>query len=170
MVNFLTSDIFKNLILPFLLVFTLIFAILEKSKLLGDDKHQINAILAAVIAGLFIGFFKYVSMLQSFMVFLVICLIILFVFMMIYGFVAGTKDGNPFKDLKEVRYIIGGIFFIAVVVAVLIITNTWDNVKNFFSNGNVGSNVLFAIIIIGAIAAVVFGAGSGSSSGSSEGK
>jgi len=168
MVNFLTSDIFKNLILQFLLVFTLIFALLEKIKLLGEDKHQINAIIAAVIAGLFIGFFKYVEMLQSFMIFLVICLIVLFVLMLIYGFVAGTKDGDPFKDLKEVKYAIGGIFFVAIVVAVLVITNTWDNVKNFFSGGNVGANVLFAIIIIGAIAAVIFGAGK--SSGGSSGK
>lgn len=34
----LQSDFVTQLILPFLLVFTLVFAILEKTKLLGDEK------------------------------------------------------------------------------------------------------------------------------------
>jgi peptidoglycan/LPS O-acetylase OafA/YrhL len=157
MVNFLTLPLFKDIALPFLLVFALIFAILEKSKLLGDDKHQINAIIGFVIAGLFISFYNYVTMLQQFMIFLVISLIIIFVFMLFYGFVAGTKDGDIFKEQKWLKLGLGIIFFIALVVATLIITNTWGTVKDFFTSGTVGTNIIFGIIIIVAIAAVLFG-------------
>lgn len=167
MVNFLTTGIFKDLILPFLLVFALIFAILEKSKLLGDDKHQINAIIGFVIASIFIGFFKYVEMLQKFMIFLVIALIIVFVLMLFYGFVSGTKDGDVFKDIGWVKYALGGIFFIALVVAILIITDSWTKVSDFFTGGTVGTNIIFAIIIIAAVAAVLFGGSKGGSSGKS---
>lgn len=159
MANFLTLPIFKDIILPFLLVFALIFAVLEKSKLLGDDKHQINAIISLVIAGILIGFSNYVTMIQQFMIFLVIALVILFVFMMIYGFAYGTKDGDVFKDQKWIKLGLGGIFFIALVVAIFIITGTWDRVISFFDSGNAGSNIIFIVIIVVAIVATVFGGG-----------
>ena len=38
------------MLLPFLLVFTIIFAILQKSKILGDGKKNYNVILSLVIA------------------------------------------------------------------------------------------------------------------------
>lgn len=39
-----------DVMLPFLLIFTLFFAILEKSKVLGDDKKNINVVVSLVIA------------------------------------------------------------------------------------------------------------------------
>ncbi len=157
MVNFLTLDIFQNIILPFLLVFTLIFAILEKSNLLGKDKHQINAIMGFVIAGLLVGVYKYVDMIHQFVIFLVIALVILFVFLMISGFAFGTTDGDVFKNYTWAKWVLTAIGFIALVIAVLVITKTWDKFLNFITNSNVGTNIIFAIIIIAALAAVLFG-------------
>jgi len=37
-------------ILPFLLIFTIVFAVLQKSNILGKDKKQFNVIVAMVIA------------------------------------------------------------------------------------------------------------------------
>src|SRR3989338_2266723 len=39
-----------DVLLPFLLIFTLIFAVLEKSKLLGTEKRNLNTVLALVIS------------------------------------------------------------------------------------------------------------------------
>ena len=39
-----------DVLLPFLLVFTIIYAILQKTKILGDEKKNINMMLALVIA------------------------------------------------------------------------------------------------------------------------
>ena len=39
-----------DVLLPFLLIFTIIFAVLQKSKILGKDKKQFNVIIALVIA------------------------------------------------------------------------------------------------------------------------
>jgi len=170
MVNFLTLPLFKDIVLPFLLVFALFFAILEKSRILGEDKHQINAIISFVVAALLVGFSNYVVMIQKFMIFLVICLIILFVLMMIYGFVAGTgKDdkGDVFKGLTYVKYTLGGIFAIALVIAVLVITDTWNTVVGFFSGDSLGTNIVIAIIVIVAILAAIFGSGKKEGSSSS---
>ena len=44
------------MILPFLLVFVIIFAILQKSKILGAGKAQIDALVSLVIAIVLIVF------------------------------------------------------------------------------------------------------------------
>ena len=41
---------FVDVLLPFLLVFTIIFAVLEKAKILGDGKRNMNTALAIIFA------------------------------------------------------------------------------------------------------------------------
>src|SRR3990167_646795 len=48
--------VFTKFILPFLLIFAIVFAILEKTKVFGDDKKQTNAIVSIVIGLIFVGF------------------------------------------------------------------------------------------------------------------
>lgn len=153
--NFLTLPLFKDIILPFVLVFTLVFAILEKSRLLGEDKHQINAIIGFVIAGILITFSTQVDWIRQFVIFLVISLMILFVFMLIYGFTYSGKEG--FKLSEGYQKLIAGIAFVAVVIATLVITGYSDKAVNFFTNDSIGSSVLFIVVIAAAIIAVIFG-------------
>lgn len=155
MANILTIPIFKDIILPFLLVFTLFFAILEKSKLLGEGKSQINAIISFVIAGILISFANAVGIITKMTVFMVISIFILFVFMLIYSFAYGDKTGDPLKP--GLKTFIGIVALIAVIVATLIITGYWDSVFTFFSSSSIGINILFIILIGAAIAAVLFG-------------
>ena len=157
MANFLQSELFSGIILPFLFIFSLFFAILEKSKLLGDEKRQINAIISFVIAGILIGFGKYVGWIQQFTIFLVIAITILFIFMLIYSFAYGDKEGDPFKEQKWIKLSIAGVALIALVIATLVITDTWDKVYDFFSAGSTGQNIIFIILIVAAIAAVLYG-------------
>ena len=39
-----------DVLLPFLLIFTIIFAVLEKTHILGSDKRNLNAVLALIIS------------------------------------------------------------------------------------------------------------------------
>ncbi len=41
---------FTDVMLPFLLIFVVIFAVLEKTKIFGEDKRNINTVLALVFA------------------------------------------------------------------------------------------------------------------------
>ena len=45
----LQGEVFTRFILPFFLVFFVIFALLEKTKLFGDGKKQINAMISFVV-------------------------------------------------------------------------------------------------------------------------
>jgi hypothetical protein len=157
MANFLTLPIFQDIILPFILFFTLIFAILQKTKLLGDGKQQIDAIIAFVIAGIVVTFSQQVLWVRQFSVFLAVALLVYFAFMLIWAFAVGSTEGDPFKKFEGMKPFLGAIAFIAVAVAVLIITNTWGKIVTFFTEGEMGANVLMIVVVFGAIAAVFFG-------------
>jgi hypothetical protein len=154
MANLLTLPVFTDIILPFLFIFTLIFAILEKSKLLGDDKHQINAITGFVVGAILISFANAIDIITQMTVFMAVSLVILFVFLLIYGFVYNGKDGEIMG--KGLKTLLGIIIFIAVVIAVLFATNSWDKVYDFFTSSDAGANIIFIVLIAAAIAAVVW--------------
>jgi hypothetical protein len=161
MATFLTNALFQTIILPFLLAFTLIFALLEKSKLLGEGKQQINAIISFVIAAFLIYFSNAVDIITQMMVFLAIALAVLFVFMLLFAFVWGTTKGDPFENAQWLKWVLGIGALVATIIAVLYVTNKWDMVINYLSDSTTGSNIFFAVIIIGAIAAVILSGGKG---------
>ena len=144
-------------VLPLVLVFVLIFAILEKTQLLGKDKRQVNAIVSLVIGIILIASpAKYIII--ELMPFLAVVLVIFFVFMLIMGFVGAKKDGDVLnKGLKITLGIIAGI---ALATFLLYITGYWQLVYSYTFGG--GSRFLFnailVVVIIGAVAAVLWGA------------
>src|SRR3989344_8182827 len=88
----LTSFFAVRVVYPFLLIFTLIFAILQKSKILGEEKSQIDALIALSIALIVVAFSWSTDIVISLMPFLAVCLVILLVFMLLYGFVASDNE------------------------------------------------------------------------------
>jgi len=44
-----------DILLPFLLVFAIVFAVLEKIKMFGDDKKNIHVVIALILGVMFIG-------------------------------------------------------------------------------------------------------------------
>jgi hypothetical protein len=151
-----SSVLFTQYILPFLLVFVLVFAILDKTKILGEGKRQINAIVSLVIALVFVSFASAVGIVVKLMPFLAVVLVIVLVFYLMMGFIWNEKEGfNPPKFVKIAGAIIA---FIALIVAVLIVTGYWDNFLGLFSGeGKTASSVVMIVIVVAAVAAIVFG-------------
>lgn len=156
-----SSPIFMEIILPFLLVFTLVFAVLDKSKLLGEGKRQINAIISLVIGLILIGFPFAREIIVKLIPFLAVSLVILFVFMLIFGFVSGKKEGDVLSSGLKIA--LGIIFGLAVVVAVLWITGAWDSIYSYLVEGEFAGkiwvNIILIAIIGGAIAIVLSSGG-----------
>lgn len=156
----LSSPLVVEVILPFLLVFTVVFAILQKSKILGDDKKQIDAIVALVIGLMFVAFSWATGIVVKLAPFLAVSLVIILVFLLIWGIF--WKEGE-FDVGKGVKIAGGIIALIAVIIAVLAVSGTWQDLLGLFSNGgSLLSNVVIIIVVILAIVAVLFG-NSGSS-------
>ena len=156
MATIFSLPIFSEIILPFLLVFAIIFAILEKTKILGDDKKQINAIIALAVGLLLLAFEEPRMIIGKLVPFLAVAAVVILIFMLLYGFVGGTKEGGLSKGLT----ITFGIFIaIALVVAVLWVTGAWDKTYTFLTSGDwandIWINFIFIAVVVGAIAAVI---------------
>ncbi|MBI2629403.1 hypothetical protein HYW74_04945 [Candidatus Pacearchaeota archaeon] len=157
----LASEFAVRIVYPFLLTFTLIFAILEKSKILGEDKRQIDALVSLAVALIVIAFSWATNIIAGLMPFLAVSVVILLVFMILYGFVASDlKEG--LKLPKQLQYGIGILAGIALIIAVIVATGQWSKVYDALFGGgsftSLASNVLMIAIIIGALAVVILGA------------
>lgn len=143
--------IFSQFALPFLLVFFVVFAILEKTKVLGDKK-QINALIAFVIGLIFVSFVHPVVVVQNLILFLTVALIAMFIGLILWGFIGGKAE----IDNKVVKMLFGAGIFILVIVAVLWATGSFTPITEWFANQDWGNsiwtNLLFIIVIAIAIA------------------
>ncbi|MEK6829464.1 MAG: hypothetical protein AABY15_05005 [Nanoarchaeota archaeon] len=150
--------ILTSFVYPFLLVFFIAFAALEKIKILGgEDKRQINALVAFVIGLIFVGAIFPKVVVGNMILFLTVSLIVVFVFLLLWGFVMGEElklGSNPIIKIAS-----AGLIFIAVAAAVLWATGAWEPVYTFLFkrtwSKEFWTNVIFVLVIVGALGAVV---------------
>lgn len=118
MATILQSEIFTNFALPFLLIFFIVFGILEKTKLFGEDKKQLNALLAFVIGLIFVAAVFPKLVVGNLILFLTVAIVVMFVALLLWGFVAGKAPdlGSMPKGLK---WVLGIVIVIAVGIALL---------------------------------------------------
>lgn len=136
-----TTDIFAKGVLPFLLVFVLVFAILQKSKLLGDGKAQIDALIALVIGLIVIGFPTPRDYIVTMIPWLAVALVVLLIVFLVYGFVASdNKDGLKMPDWVKKSSIWIAIIF--AIILVIVITGGWDTITGWYEDSKIVGNVL----------------------------
>jgi DMSO reductase anchor subunit len=153
---FLQNEIFTKFIFPFLLIFFIVFAILEKTKLLGEKK-QIHALISFVIGLIFITAVYPKLVVENLVLFLTVSLVCVFVVLLIWGFIFADKEG--FKAEKWMKFVLGGIFGIAFIAAIIWATGWKDNISTFFLNSGISqtivTNVLFVIVIAVALVLIL---------------
>jgi hypothetical protein len=110
-----TQPLFSYVILPFLLIFTVVFAILEKTEILGKDKRQINAIVSFVFGLVSIGVPAAMGIITKIIPIIAVIIVIFLAFMMVFGFIGGTPGGNLPKGLQTAFGIILGIAMLATI-------------------------------------------------------
>ena len=143
--------------LPFLLVFFIVFAILEKTKVLGDKK-QINALIAFVIGLIFVNVVFPVEVVKNMVLFLSVALITMFVGLILWGFVGGKAQ---IED-KSIKMLAGLVLVIAILVAILWATGFYPFVEWLFKqewSKAFWTNLLFIVVIVIAVALVLKGSG-----------
>ena len=158
---FLISSYFLDYILPFVLVFTLIFAILQKTKLLGEESKRANVIISLVVGIILIATPYPRDIIVKLMPFLAVFAVILLVFMLLWGFISGKTEGDVLS--KGLKITFGIILGIAMIVVLLMISGFWDVIMNMVTNGSEGNRIIIngvlIIVVIAAVAAVLFGEG-----------
>lgn len=151
----LSSPFFVEGVLPFILIFTLVFAVLQKSKILGEGKNQLDALVSFSVALLTIAFANAVNVIIQLVPVLAVGLVVILVFMVLWGSIYGHHQG--FKN-NFVKWAFGILVLIVVASATLYYTGAIDSVTDYFDTASDGlwSSVLFIVLIAGAVAAVVW--------------
>lgn len=147
---------FTEMLLPFLLIFVVVFAILQKSKILGDGKAQNDALVGLVVGLILIGVPGPRDIVVGLMPWMAVGVAILLVFMILYGFVAGdlTGEGMP-KPLKYTFGVLAAVFTVGVVLFV----TGWGNLiwGSFSGDSDIWMNVVMIALVLGAMAVAIKG-------------
>ena len=169
-----------DVVLPFLLVFTIVFALLEKTKVLGTEdghatKKNLNAIASFVIAFLVIAAKELVAIINETVSKAVIVLFFSVLFLLLVG--------SFHKEEKEPFYLKGGWKIAFTIIVFLAITGifldsiktsdgrTWlQRLSDFTGSGNdtIAGSVLLLVIVVLFIVYAVKEPSKEQSSGSSE--
>lgn len=159
MVGFLNKLGVYDVILPFLLVFTIIFAILEKTKIFGIDKvdgrdipkKNINAMIAFVIAFLVIASTKLVAVINEVMANVVLLVILGVCFLLLVGVFFTSEKEFSLTAMPVYMQIFTAIMFLGIIVIFLNALGWLQSIFNLFENINAdwAATLIFIIIIIG---------------------
>jgi hypothetical protein len=160
--------IIRDFMLPFIFIFVLIFAILQKTKILGDGKKQLDAIVAAVLSLIFVSFAYPKIIISNLILFLVVAIVLVFVGLLIWGFLVGdvAKLTIPSTWLK---WVVAIIIIVSVLIAFLWGAGIKPDVVSFLFNKSWSNDFwtsLAFLIVVAIMIAVVLK--SGSSGGSSK--
>ncbi len=158
MATILQSDILVNFAYPFLLVFFIVFAVLEKTQLFGEKKQQLNALVAFVIGLILVSAVFPKQIITNMTLFLSVALIIVFVVLLLWGFVYGDKK-EGFTPNKTMKITLGIIIGISVIIAILWATGVGvgflGDLFNQSWSGAFWSNLIFIVLIAVALALVI---------------
>lgn len=136
-----------NVILPFLLIFVVVFAILRKTKVLGENKFA-DLIVALVIGFLFVGVPQVVGVTLKLIPIISVFIVIILCYYLIFGFLnIHTAPG--------ILIGLGIAFGIAFIGAILWATGVLDKIA---PNETVIGTVIM-VVVLGAAVALVFAIG-----------
>ena len=171
---------FYDVVLPFLLVYVVIFAILEKSKIFsvnGNDdanKHvkNVNAIIAFVFGLFVVASLQTVLYIQDLITNVVLIIIFILVSLIAVGFIFGEdykqlfmkKNGDSWEIKSWAAWIIG--LFIIVVIAY--IAGLWEFVGDFFGSSSFSEDDFWTILVFIGIGGVIYAITKGDSKDTSE--
>ena len=141
----------------FILVFTIVFGVLQKSKLFGEGKKQIDALVALVIGLIVVSFSYATGIIISIIPFLAVAAVIILIFMLIYGM---TFKAGEFKMDRNVQITIAVLAAVGLIVVTLFATGAWDYILDLLNaegNGSsVVTNLVFLAVVVIAIVLFMF--------------
>lgn len=156
--GFLTS-VLAQAVFVFILIFALIFGILQKSRIFGEEAKQVNALVSLAIALLVLSAGYALDLISKLVPILAIGSVLILIFLIFISFFF-EKDYKPSEWLRNTAI---GIAFVAVVVTIMVLTGAFTIISGWFTSGsNWASNLSFIIIIVIVFSIVFFTTKSGS--------
>ncbi|MFH1917734.1 MAG: hypothetical protein ABIJ14_01325 [Nanoarchaeota archaeon] len=157
--DLITSNwVITKFILPFLLIWTVVFAILQKTKILGENK-QVDSIIAVVVAFIFISVLQPKEIVSNMILFLTVALIVMFVGLLLWGFVSGKEMKADILSAGWAKWVFGIVIVVGVIIA-LIYSAGIDNtlITLLFQqswSSTFWTNAIFIVVVAAALALVL---------------
>ncbi len=153
----LQNWLFTKFALPFLLIFFILFGILEKTKLFGEGRKQLHALVAFVVGLIFVAAVQPKIIVENLTLFLTVAIVIVFIALLLWGFIVG--------ELPKVNSKLYGVFAAVVIIAVAIATLWAMGIQgNFFDflfrsswSADFWTNFAFIAVVIIALAFIIGG-------------
>jgi hypothetical membrane protein len=154
-----------EVLLPFLLIFTLVYAILEKTKIFGMDKvgeaevskKNLNSMFSFVTAFLVVASSRLVATINEAVANMTILLLLGFCFLLLIGVFHTGKDELKLKD-GIFKTIFMWLMFIAILAIFLHAIRTsdgtpwlfyaWNFIVNNIDTGAMGALILTILVVI----------------------
>jgi len=166
-------DFFRELgvydvVLPFILVFTIMFAILERTRIFGVEKvkdtdytkKNLNAMVSFVIAFLVVASSKIVQTITKVSSEIIVLLLLIVFFLMMVGTFRDVKEIEAGELLPEKAWRTTFMVFIAISILFIFLDAIiaedgrtwlqifWDWLAQFYTNAAVAAIVLIIVVII----------------------
>ncbi len=137
-----------DVVLPFLLIFTLVFAILEKIKIFGQDSQKFNAIIALVLGILLVRQGDLVNFINSYLPNVSVVIVVFLGFLILIGI---FKKGNtPLAGglmlFLTIVSLIGGIWALTAATEGTDLVVPWLDIT--ISESDAGALVVFGILLL----------------------
>lgn len=140
-----------NVILPFLLIFSVVYAVLDKIKILGDRKAP-NAIVSLVIALLVVRNQYVVGLMTRFLPNIAMFLIIILMFLLLLGTLAGREHTAWKNPLLSIAFFVSLIFVIWALASERI--GDWFNLPEWISN--LDDTTKATVLFIGVFVVIIY--------------
>ena len=149
-----------DVVLPFLLIFTLMFAILEKTKILGTEKingeevprKNLNSMVAFSVALFVVASSKAVSLISTLIANIIVFVVIAFLYLVVIGVVFHPSKEKPeFTIPAGVKYptmALGAFVLIILFFRSLGMGEIGKVVGNFFQEYFLTPTVLSSIVLL----------------------
>ena len=163
-IQFFQSFGLFDVVLPFLLIFTIVFAILEKTMILGSEngkpKKNIDSMVSFILALLVVASNKIVTAINIAMPNIILLMVISISFLMLIGVFATSKEFD-FAATHKGYYAAFVAFLLAGTIIIFLYAIKLDSGKSWLEysydyvmrswGGSIVSSFLLLAIIIGAI-------------------
>ena len=163
--EFFQGAFFTDFAYPFLLLFFILFAVLEKTKVLGEGKQQLSALVSLIISLIFVSAVMPKIIVGNLVLIMSVAIVMIFVIFVIWGFAGGSTSITNVKVKNGVGIAIGIVILLVVLgMANLlgplgsIISIIWAFIGSIFGflftsswSGTFWENAMFVIIVAGAI-------------------
>jgi hypothetical protein len=159
-----------DVVLPFLLVFTVVFAILEKSKIFGtikvgdveETRKNLNAMVAFTLGFISVASTKIVSIINEGLANIIIIIISALSFMLIAGTFFG--EGKFLFDDPDYKWLQIGLVIVSLIITILIFLNSiktedgtsWLEEFWIFMTRQWDSTLVGSIILLGVMVGFIF--------------